>query len=286
MKLFKILTIGCLAFLFACSEKNSKHVLTEQNLAEAIANHFSAENHKEKRFKNFEIKALTTEQSKNKPKPVYKAAYQVSANLAEDLYQLKPKRSCNNKYVTYKLLHHKDSKHAINGTMVAEYKTGYWDYSFKNENDVKGNRLPDLANLFRPESIEEIDFIKQTCLKMGERKKEAIFAELKAKVILIDDASYDRFEQEAESIDGKKTYASICASCHDTGESGSPRIDNKNAWHPELGTVKKALLQNILIAEDSKHPRAGEFIISEAEILASINYMLNKVKKTSNTLSH
>ena len=280
MKLFKILITACLAaFLIACSEQNSKHVLTKQNLAAAIANHFNLENEKEKRFKNLQIQVTKTEESKNKTKPVYKADYQVSAELAEDLYRLKPKRSCSNKYFTYKLLHSKGSKHVINGTMVAEYQTGFWDYSFKNENEVEGSRLPDLANLFRPESIEEIDFIKQTCRKLGERQKEALFAELKAKIILIDDESYDKYEQAAAAIDGQKTYESICANCHDTGESGSPRLDDTNAWHPELETVKKALLQNILIAEGSRHPKAGEILLSEAEILASINYMLNRLKK-------
>ena len=161
MKLFKIPITACLAaFLFACSEQNPKHVLTKQNLATAIANHFNVENEKEKRFKNLEIQVIRTEEIKNRAKPVYKAAYQVSLELAEDLYQLKAKRSCSNKYFTYKRLHPKDSKHVINGTMIAEYQTGFWDYSFKNENEVEGNRLPDLANMFQPESIEEIDFIK------------------------------------------------------------------------------------------------------------------------------
>ncbi|MBT8438982.1 MAG: hypothetical protein HKP55_10750 [Gammaproteobacteria bacterium] len=279
MKLFKILTVTCVVFLFACSKQNPELVLTEKQLAEAIANHFTVENEKAKRFENLEIKVINTEESDNQSKPVYKATYQVSGELAEDLYQLKSKQSCNNNYVTYKLLHPKGSKHVINGLMVAVYSTGAWDYAFKNDNELEGSKLPEAANLFRADSLEEIDFIKQTCLEKGEQQKEAVLAELKATVIVINDEAYDKFLKASESIDGKEIYATVCASCHDTGVSGSPRIDDKNAWHPKLDTVKKALLQNILIPEGSRHPAAGKILLSEAEILASINYILNRLRK-------
>jgi len=279
MKLFKILSLTCVVFLVACSEQNPELVLTEKQLAETIASHFHVENEQAKRFENLDIKVINTEEAGNQSKPVYKAAYQVTGELAEDLYQLKSKQSCNNQYVSYKLLHPKGSKHVINGLMVAEYQTGSWDYSFKNDNELEGSKLPDAANLFRADSIEEIDFIKQTCLQKGEQQKEAVLAELKAIVIVIDDETYDKYLEASKSIDGKEIYASVCASCHDTGVSGSPRIDDKNAWHPRLDTVKKAILQNLLIPEGSRHPLAGEILLSEAEILASINYMLNRLKK-------
>ena len=279
MNFVKFLSLSCLIFLVSCSDSNPRKELTEDNLVKAIQDHFSSADKQEIRFKNFEITVLSKEKLSDTAKPVYKASYQLTMDQNEDLYRLKHKRSCGSKYLTYKLLSPKDTKHTVNGFLVAKYMTGFWDYTFENENKIKGKKRPDSPNTFIPDSIEEIDFIKQTCKKFGKQKLEDSFAELKSKVILIDDASYDRFAQAAESIDGKKTYSSICASCHDTGESGSPRIDNKEAWHPELGTVKKALLQNIIIAEDSKHPKAGEILLSEAEILASINYMLNRLKK-------
>jgi len=279
MKLIKILIFTSVALLFACSEQNSKPAPTEQSLMQTITSHFSQKNDKEKRFENLAVKIINTEESSNESSTVYKSAYQVSMDLAEDLYKLKSKKSCDNPYVTYNLLHTKGSKHVINGTLVAEYKMGSWEYSFKNDNEIDGNRLPESPNLFAQDSIEEIDFIKQSCKKLVKEKQEAEFAKLQSKVIVIEDESYNEFELAAKTIDGKKIYASECAGCHDTGESGAPRLDNNSSWHPQLDTVKKALLQNILIAEDSKHPRAGIFIASEAEILASINYMLNKLKK-------
>ena len=279
MKLFKILSLTFVVFLVACSEQNPELVLTEKQLAETIASHFNDQNEPAKHLEKLDIKVINTEETGTQSKPVYKAAYQVTGELAEDLYQLNSKQSCNNQYVSYKLLHPKGSKYVINGLMVAEYQTGSWDYSFKNDNELEGSKLPDAANLFRADSIEEIDFIKQTCLQKGEQQKEAVLAELKATVIVIDDETYNKYLEASESIDGKAAYASVCAICHDTGVSGSPRIDDKNAWHPRLDTVKKAILQNLLIPEGSRHPLAGEILLSEAEILASINYMLNRLKK-------
>ena len=279
MKLIKVLTVTSVAFLIACSEQNSKPAPTDENLMQAITSHFDLENDKEKRFENIAVKIINTEETSNQSSTVYKTAYQVSLYLAEDFYKLKSKKSCNIPYVTYQLLHSKGEEHVINGTLIAEYKTGSWDYSFKNDNEIDGNRLPESPNLFAQDSIEEIDFIKQSCKKLVKEKQEAEFAKLQSKVIVIEDESYNEFELAAKTIDGKKIYASECAGCHDTGESGAPRLDNNSSWHPQLDTVKKALLQNILIAEDSKHPRAGIFIASEAEILASINYMLNRLKK-------
>ena len=279
MKLIKVLTVTSVALLFACSEQNSKPAPTEENLIQAITSHFSQNNDQQKRFENLAVKIINTEETSTESSTVYKSTYQVSMDLAEDLYKLKSKKSCNNPYVTYNLLHAKGSKHVINGAVTAEYKTGSWDYSFNNDNEIDGDRLPQSANLFAQDSIEEIDFIKQSCKKLVKEKQEAEFAKLQSKVIVIEDESYNEFELAAKTIDGKKIYAAECAGCHDTGESGAPRLDNNSSWHPQLDTVKKALLQNILIAEDSKHPRAGIFIASEAEILASLNYMLNKLKK-------
>lgn len=279
MKLIKVLTVTSVAFLIACSEQNSTPVPTEQNLIQAITSHFDLENDKEKRFDNLAVEIINSEETGNDSGTVYKTAYQVSMDVAEDLYKTKSKKSCNNPYVTYTLLHAKGSKHVINGSLIAEYKTGSWDYSFKNDNEIDGNRLPESANLFAQDSIEEIDFIKQSCKKLVKQKQEAAFTELQSKVIVIEDDSYNEFELAAKTIDGKKIYAAECAGCHDTGESGAPRLSDSSSWHPELETVKKALLQNLLIAEDSKHPRAGIFIASEAELLSAMNYMLNKLKK-------
>ena len=144
---------------------------------------------------------------------------------------------------------------------------------------MTGQKLPDIEFRFIPDSVEEIDFIKETCKKMGKESLNATFAALKSKVILIDEDRYSEIELQAQTIDGEKTYSTLCASCHNTGESGSPRLDDKKAWHPQIKTIKKALLQNIIIAEGSRHPKAGEILLSEAEILASINYMLNELEK-------
>jgi len=279
MKLIKVLSAIPVALLFACSEQNSNPAPAEDSLMQAVSSHFSQANDKEKRFENLAVKIINTEETTNESGTVYKSAYQVSMDLAEDLYKLKPKKSCNQSYVTYNLLHAKGSNHVINGTLIAEYETGSWNYSLKNDNEIDGDRLPESANLFAQDSIEEIDFIKQSCKKLVKEKQEAEFALLKSKVIVIEDQSYNEFELAAKTIDGKKIYADECATCHDTGESGAPRLDNNSSWHPQLDTVKKALLQNLLIAEDSKHPRAGIFIASEAELLASLNYMLKKLKK-------
>ncbi len=85
-------------------------------------------------------------------------------------------------------------------------------------------------------------------------------------------------EAAAAAVDGQKVYMTACFACHGTGAAGAPKLGDKAAWGPRLALGKDALTASALNGKGAMPPKGGQMHLSEVEIAASIDYMLDSVK--------
>ena len=78
--------------------------------------------------------------------------------------------------------------------------------------------------------------------------------------------------------DGATIYNTVCGACHNTGVAGAPKLDDKAAWAPRVGTGKEALYKSAIGGKNAMPAKGGAADLSDAEIKATVDYMLGKVK--------
>ncbi|MCK6389829.1 MAG: c-type cytochrome [Azonexus sp.] len=77
--------------------------------------------------------------------------------------------------------------------------------------------------------------------------------------------------------DGPTVYNTVCGACHNTGAAGAPKLDDKGAWAPRVGTGKEALYKSALGGKGAM-PAKGGSSLSDDEIKGAVDYILSKVK--------
>jgi len=83
----------------------------------------------------------------------------------------------------------------------------------------------------------------------------------------------------AEADDtGKKVYEETCAACHATGVAGAPKFGVKEEWEPHLAEGREHLVQNAINGIDQMPPKGGNPALSEDEVRAAVNYMVDQVQ--------
>lgn len=78
--------------------------------------------------------------------------------------------------------------------------------------------------------------------------------------------------------DGPTIFNSVCGACHNTGAAGAPKVDDKGAWAPRVAQGKEALYKSALNGKNGMPPKGGAADLSDAEIKATVDYILTKVK--------
>jgi len=82
----------------------------------------------------------------------------------------------------------------------------------------------------------------------------------------------------AASDQGKGVYQNACSSCHETGVSGAPRMGDKTAWDSLIAKGKDQLVQSVINGKGAMPPKAGNPALSEEEIRAAVDYMVDQVR--------
>jgi cytochrome c5 len=82
----------------------------------------------------------------------------------------------------------------------------------------------------------------------------------------------------ATKPDGKKVYETTCVACHAAGVANAPKFGDKKAWAPHLAHGVSELHQSALKGKGAMPPKGGNLTLSEAEVKAAVDYMLNAVK--------
>jgi len=78
---------------------------------------------------------------------------------------------------------------------------------------------------------------------------------------------------------GRKLYGSACASCHDTGAAGAPKLDNPKAWEPRLQQGRETLYHSAINGKGAMPPKGGYMGEADAVVRAAVDYMLQQVQQ-------
>jgi cytochrome c5 len=84
----------------------------------------------------------------------------------------------------------------------------------------------------------------------------------------------------AEARDGKTVYGQSCAACHGTGLAGAPLLGDKTAWAPRVASGRDKLLTSVMKGKGNMPVKAGNPSLSEKDIRAAIQYMLEQIEHT------
>jgi len=82
----------------------------------------------------------------------------------------------------------------------------------------------------------------------------------------------------AKADPGKPIYAKTCAICHDNGAAGAPVFKDKDAWAPVIAQGMDTVYANALNGKGAMPPKGGNMNLSEEELKAAVDYMVNHSK--------
>ena len=75
---------------------------------------------------------------------------------------------------------------------------------------------------------------------------------------------------------GEAVYSMACIACHSTGVAGAPKVGDKATWEPRLAQGMDTLVSTAVKGKGAMPPKGGHTNLSDAEIKAAIEYMLEK----------
>jgi cytochrome c5 len=82
----------------------------------------------------------------------------------------------------------------------------------------------------------------------------------------------------AGPVDGKAVYDKTCVACHATGVANAPKLGDKTAWAPRIGTGIDALMKSVIGGKGAMPPKAGNPSLTDAEIRAAVEYLVGQGK--------
>ena len=75
---------------------------------------------------------------------------------------------------------------------------------------------------------------------------------------------------------GEQVVKSVCATCHQAGVAGAPKIGDKAAWGPRIKLGQAALLQSALKGKGAMPPKGGNASLSDDDVARGVAYMANQ----------
>lgn len=88
--------------------------------------------------------------------------------------------------------------------------------------------------------------------------------------------------EEAANDAGKKVFGATCSLCHASGAAGAPVFGNKADWGPRIAqgmdVLYKHALEGFTGAKGTMPARGGNPKLTDDEVKAAVNYMVDKAK--------
>jgi cytochrome c5 len=75
---------------------------------------------------------------------------------------------------------------------------------------------------------------------------------------------------------GEEIYKQTCSSFHATGVAGAPKTGDAQAWSSRIAKGEEQMVQNAINGIGAMPPKGGNPSLSEEEIRASVNYMIEQ----------
>ena len=97
-----------------------------------------------------------------------------------------------------------------------------------------------------------------------------------APVVVAPVAAADAGKTAAPS--GKAVYDANCQACHAAGVAGAPKLGDKAAWAPRIGSGAAALLASALKGKNAMPPKGGNVALPDADVKAAVEYMVSQSK--------
>lgn len=86
---------------------------------------------------------------------------------------------------------------------------------------------------------------------------------------------------QVDSKTGETIYNKYCVACHKTGAGGAPILGNASQWDPLLKTGLNEIMKNAINGIKAMPPKGLCSTCSNAEIQATVKYMVSKLGKSS-----
>lgn len=80
---------------------------------------------------------------------------------------------------------------------------------------------------------------------------------------------------------GKKIYEQYCASCHNEGLSGAPKLGDKQAWKPIIDKNMDVLFENVIFGKNHIK-KGGCKRCTSGELIEAVKYMVSQSKTEGN----
>jgi cytochrome c5 len=78
--------------------------------------------------------------------------------------------------------------------------------------------------------------------------------------------------------DGAHVYLAACSMCHAAGLAGAPKYGDKAAWKPRVAQGLPTLHEHAIKGIRTMPPKGGSATLSDAEVGAAVDYMVNHSK--------
>lgn len=79
---------------------------------------------------------------------------------------------------------------------------------------------------------------------------------------------------------GKQVYDGVCATCHNQGQLGAPKIGDKAVWAPLIALNMDTLFDRAIQGYKDHPPRGACEKCTDADIIAAVKYMVQQSKST------
>jgi cytochrome c5 len=83
---------------------------------------------------------------------------------------------------------------------------------------------------------------------------------------------------QAVAAGGKDLYEKTCKTCHAAGVAGAPKLGDKAAWAPRIKAGNEALYNTALKGKGAMPPKGTAATATDAEIKATVDYMVSQSK--------
>lgn len=82
----------------------------------------------------------------------------------------------------------------------------------------------------------------------------------------------------AAGSNGKAVYDASCQACHGAGVAGAPKLGDKTAWAPRIGTGIAAMHTSAIKGKNAMPAKGGNLSLSDTDVKAAVDYMVAQSK--------
>jgi cytochrome c5 len=75
---------------------------------------------------------------------------------------------------------------------------------------------------------------------------------------------------------GEQVVKSVCATCHQAGVAGAPKMGDKAAWAPRIKQGMPALVQSALKGKGAMPPKGGNPSLADDDVARAVAFMANQ----------